>query len=136
MVTALAVGIRAQLLGVDGIVRPDATAAGPGDDAQMEAAGARDRVGPAGLPPVGDAEFPEQVAGAREVLRADGYDLVVVAGSVAEGQLTFKVVAGGDACEDCLVPKHIFEGVLDDALRGCGVRATVLYPGASDLRVA
>ena len=50
----------------------------------------------------------------RDVLTGDGYDLdwALSAGN----QLAVKVIAGPDACADCLVPQPIMAAILTDAL--------------------
>jgi hypothetical protein len=50
----------------------------------------------------------------RDVLAGDGYDLdwALRAGN----QVAVKVIAGPDACADCLVPQTIMAAILSDAL--------------------
>lgn len=53
--------------------------------------------------------------GLRDVLGADGYRLdYAVEG---ERALVVSVLAGPDACADCLVPAAVMEGILADALK-------------------
>ena len=62
-------------------------------------------------------------------LAADGYSLVVKAPD-GEG-LVVEVVAGPDACEDCLIPKEMFVGMLSARLSSEGVAfsdITLVYP--------
>jgi hypothetical protein len=56
----------------------------------------------------------------RDVLTGDGYDLdwALHAGN----QVAVKVVAGPDACADCLVPQPIMAAILTDALRATPYR--------------
>ena len=56
----------------------------------------------------------------RDVLTGDGYDLdwALSAGN----QVAVKVVAGPDACADCLVPQPIMAAILADALRATPYR--------------
>lgn len=52
--------------------------------------------------------------GLRDVLGADGYRLdYAVRG---DRELVVSVLAGPDACADCLVPRSVMEGILADAL--------------------
>lgn len=62
------------------------------------------------------AELDRALQGLRELLGADGYRLDY---AVHSGQaLVVGVLAGPDACAECLVPKQVMEGILTDALRG------------------
>ena len=62
-------------------------------------------------------------------LAADGYSLTV---SRVEGAgLQVEIVAGPDACKDCLIPKPMFTGMLSDRLAAEGVafsELTLVYP--------
>jgi len=50
----------------------------------------------------------------RDVLAADGYDLIwSLAGP---GRVVIEIVAGPDACADCLVPLPVMEAIMSDAL--------------------
>lgn len=63
-----------------------------------------------------------------EILEADGYRLAV---SRAEGPaVLIEVVAGPDACADCLVPKEVFESIALDHLARAGLRSPleIRYP--------
>lgn len=54
--------------------------------------------------------------GLRDTLEADGYALEW---SLAEqDQIEVRVVAGADACADCLVPAELMRTILSDALSG------------------
>ncbi|MCQ3802506.1 MAG: hypothetical protein OXC98_09145 [bacterium] len=62
-------------------------------------------------------------------LAADGYALEVSA--AATGSLQVEIVAGPDACEDCLIPKEMFKGMLSSRLGSEGVAFSELilvYP--------
>lgn len=50
----------------------------------------------------------------RDVLTGDGYDLDWALNE--RNQVSVKVVAGPDACADCLVPPPIMAAILTDAL--------------------
>ena len=50
----------------------------------------------------------------RDVLTGDGYDLDWALNE--RNQVSVKVVAGPDACADCLVPQPIMAAILIDAL--------------------
>lgn len=51
----------------------------------------------------------------RDMLTADGYDL---RWSVTGDRVVIRVVAGADACADCLVPVQVMEAIMTDALDG------------------
>lgn len=69
--------------------------------------------------PPGSGANPEvdgALQGLRDVLGADGYRLdYAVAG---ERELLVSVLAGPDACADCLVPEPVMAGILADVLSG------------------
>lgn len=75
------------------------------------------RVGAADAAEPGSGATPEvdvALQGLRDVLAADGYRLdYAVQG---ERELAVRVLAGPDACADCLVPQSVMEGILTDAL--------------------
>ena len=52
-------------------------------------------------------------------LAADGYTLEVSLSSA--GSLWVEIVAGPDACEDCLIPKQMFTGMIFSRLNSQGV---------------
>jgi len=59
--------------------------------------------------------------GLRDVLTADGYDLewsTVDDTRPDDTRLVIRVVAGEEACEDCLVPMPVLEAIMADALDG------------------
>jgi hypothetical protein len=56
------------------------------------------------------------LAGLRTGIQADGYDLQVE--SVDNGVVRVRIVAGPNACEECLVPKSIMTGTIRMSLRG------------------
>jgi len=55
------------------------------------------------------------LAGLRTGVQADGYDLHVE--SVEDGVASVRIVAGPNACEECLVPKAIMTGTIRMSLR-------------------
>ncbi|MCE2527446.1 MAG: hypothetical protein J4G00_07930 [Actinomycetia bacterium] len=62
-------------------------------------------------------------------LAADGYSLVV--SLLHEHGLRVEIVAGPDACEDCLIPKEMFTEMLSTRLSCQGVsfsEFTLVYP--------
>jgi hypothetical protein len=52
--------------------------------------------------------------GFRDMLAADGYDLNW--SLQGPGKVQIRIVAGQDACADCLVPLPVIEGIMTDAL--------------------
>lgn len=64
------------------------------------------------------------------MLQPDGYDVVVHEWPAGDqGPARFEIVAGADACADCLVPKDVMRMVLANELPA-GVELTdITYPG-------
>jgi hypothetical protein len=62
-----------------------------------------------------DEELDRALTGLRDVLGADGYQLDATASG--DHSVVVRVVAGPDACADCLVPRPVMEGILADALQ-------------------
>ncbi len=61
-----------------------------------------------------DAVLDGALAKFRELMATDGYELTYsVAG---EDRVVVEIVAGADACADCLVPLPIMESIMSDAL--------------------
>lgn len=62
-------------------------------------------------------------------LEADGYTLQV---GLADGEgLCVEIVAGPEACEDCLIPKEMFTQMIVSTLDSKGLafeRVTLVYP--------
>ena len=71
------------------------------------------------------------LVGMRDMLAADGYDMSLRA--IGADTLAVEIVAGPDACAECLVPKHIMSGIITDALGSLLPVAHVLlsYPADS-----
>jgi hypothetical protein len=67
----------------------------------------------------------ERIEPLAQSLAADGYELKV-AGNGPRVAVT--VVAGPDACEDCLVPKDLMRGILANALGADGDSIDITYP--------
>ena len=68
------------------------------------------------------------------MLQADGYGLSV---DIVPDALRVAVSAGPDACEECLVPKPVFEAVLRSTLEKAGIALgpttiDLTYPAASE----
>ncbi len=62
-------------------------------------------------------------------LAADGYALEVT--ESGSGGLRVQIVAGPDACEECLIPKELFAGMVTTRLDAEGVAfsdLTLVYP--------
>jgi len=65
------------------------------------------------------------------ILEADGYRLAV---SSPEGApVLLEVVAGPDACAECLVPKEVFESIAVEHLARAGLRSVleIRYPAGA-----
>ena len=79
---------------------------------------------------IDNAAIALHLAGFREGLLADGYDLTV--DGYAEGIAHLRITAGPAACADCLVPKTLMASMLKESLRGLpDIRAVELaYPQA------
>jgi hypothetical protein len=50
----------------------------------------------------------------RELMATDGYELTY--SLAGEDRVVVEIVAGADACADCLVPLPIMESIMSDAL--------------------
>lgn len=88
---------------------PSATPDGPAGPAPA-ADGGPASSGNTGSPAVLDGALAEF----RDMLAADGYELNW---SVSSGdKVQIQIVAGADACADCLVPLPVIEGIMTDAL--------------------
>ncbi len=69
----------------------------------------------------------ESIEDLRLMLQPDGYDLVVASEDGDAVNLT--VIAGEEACEDCLVPKEVFEQIIAQRLTPAGFRlGSLTYP--------
>ena len=61
-------------------------------------------------------------------LEAAGFELAL---GEEQGRLRLTVIAGKDACEDCLVPKSLFKQMADDEILAAGlpkVDLDIVYP--------
>ena len=56
----------------------------------------------------------QALAGIRDMLAADGYDMSLRA--LGTDTLAVDILAGPDACAECLVPENIMSGIVRDAL--------------------
>ena len=65
---------------------------------------------------------------ARSMLQGDGYDIELT--DYEPGELKLTVVAGSDACEDCLVPKNVLSNIIASTLPAelAATRITLTYP--------
>ncbi len=57
----------------------------------------------------------EALEGLRQSFVADGYDLLVE--DLKEDRVTLAVTAGPEACEECLVPKPVMQGIILETLK-------------------
>jgi hypothetical protein len=67
----------------------------------------------------------------REGLVADGYDLLV--DGFAAGTAHLRIIAGPEACAECLVPKKLMTGMLEESLKDLPevLKVEVTYPADS-----
>lgn len=74
------------------------------------------------------------LADMRTMLAADGYDMSLRA--TGTDTLAIEILAGPDACAECLVPKHIMAGIIKDALGSLlpAAQVQVSYPAESSHR--
>jgi hypothetical protein len=89
--------------------------------------------------PVGDRSGPvldlaaasRALSGIRAMLAADGYGMSLRA--LGTDTLAVDIVAGPDACAECLVPKDIMSGIVGDALGSVVpvARIKLSYPAES-----
>jgi hypothetical protein len=63
-------------------------------------------------------------------LAADGYLLRVESNPAVDNELILTVMAGPDACEECLVPAELFTDIVTRHLADTGLHPsiTVVYP--------
>jgi len=73
----------------------------------------------------------QALAGIRDMLAADGYDMSLRA--LGTDTLAVDILAGSAACAECLVPKNIMSGILRDALGSSAPVAQIQlsYPAES-----
>jgi len=64
--------------------------------------------------PGGTAVLDSALQGFRDMLAADGYELNWSVTS--QDRVQIQIVAGADACADCLVPLPVIKGIMSDAL--------------------
>jgi hypothetical protein len=66
----------------------------------------------------------------QSTLAADGYVLRLESNASVANHLTLTVVAGPDACEECLVPAGLFTEIVTRHLAAAGLspNITVVYP--------
>ena len=62
------------------------------------------------------------------MLQGDGYDVQLSGHS--DGELKLTIVAGPDACEECLVPKDVLSNIIATTLppQLAGTRIKLTYP--------
>ena len=77
------------------------------------------------------AELGTALTSVKDVLQADGYDLDLDISS--DESVRVEVVAGPDACKDCLVPKDLFTMMMVNQLTDAGIslpteRIDLIYP--------
>jgi hypothetical protein len=67
-------------------------------------------------PETTDPELAAALAGPKTMLESDGFEATWEV-NAANG-VHFTVSPGSADCQDCLVPKHVMEAILEDALAG------------------
>jgi hypothetical protein len=67
----------------------------------------------------------------RSMLAQDGYDVRLERAS--PGELHLAIIAGPEACEECLVPKEILSGIIEANLppEMAGTKVLLTYPTES-----
>ena len=69
--------------------------------------------------------YTERMADITSMLAADGYNLAVEGNGP---RVALTVSPGPDACEDCLVPKDVFRGIVAHQLGIEGDQIDITYP--------
>lgn len=72
---------------------------------------------------------PDPLDTIREMLRADGYDIAEE--PAPDNRRSFQVIALENACEDCLVPKEIMQGIIAQTLGIGSHQVQLRYPAGS-----
>jgi hypothetical protein len=73
-------------------------------------------------------EVEAALRGLRETLAADGYELVW--SMEEDNRVGIRVVAGSDACADCLVPPELMRSIVDNELGPTQYRiGSITLPG-------
>ena len=67
----------------------------------------------------------ERAVALTSALEADGYHMAI---EEADAKLSVVITAGPDACEDCLVPKDLMRGMLEQQLGVPADRIDLTYP--------
>src|ERR1700753_2948190 len=83
------------------------------------------------------AQIDGALQGLRQGLNADGYDIEwTVAGGASTGEVAIRVVAGPDACADCLVPGPVMQAIMSEALSAAPFRGGEHDPAAPPARIS
>ena len=69
--------------------------------------------------------YSERTAALASTLEADGYHLAI---EELDSRLAVTITAGPDACEDCLVPKDVFRGIVAHQVGIDGDLIDITYP--------
>jgi hypothetical protein len=69
--------------------------------------------------------YSERTAALASTLEADGYHMSI---EELDSRLAVTIIAGPDACEDCLVPKDLMRGILSQQLGIDGGMIDLTYP--------
>jgi hypothetical protein len=69
--------------------------------------------------------YSERTAALASTLEADGYQMAI---EELDSRVSVTIVAGPDACEDCLVPKDLMRGILAQQLGIDGESIDLTYP--------
>jgi hypothetical protein len=70
----------------------------------------------------------QQLSGLTAMLEADGYGLVV---EPVEGGIRVQVVAGSEACADCLAPERLVRDLIEEKLAGRVSLVELRYPSSA-----
>ena len=69
--------------------------------------------------------YSERAVALRSALEADGYGLAI---EEVDSRISATITAGPEACEDCLVPKDLFRGMLSHEIGVDEKLIDVTYP--------
>jgi len=75
-----------------------------------------------------NATTEDALIGIKQMLNADGYDLMI---DDSQSDLHLKIIAGPEACEDCLVPKDVMISIIEASIPDVQKAIVLKYPNDS-----